>query len=410
MLSSFKYFDPLAGSISLFSKLMGSVFGGGTETTQYAGGLQIAGSTLEDIIAKGVSAQQYAGYVTKKDGGWFGKDEMSLYNTYKKLDDSVVSTLDLVFKNMSKTLMSLAEGLGADVNAVLEYSFGSMKINLMGKSGEEISKILTEKFSEIGDKAAGALFGDIIRQYQQLNEGLLETAVRLVVQRDVIMRMLEMTGQRFEGTIPAALRFSQTLIEIAGGLDRLTDAMQAYYDAFFSDSEKQEMLKKQLMEVMGGYGMALPGNRAGYRELVESLDLTTDAGLRAYHALMELAAGADQYYDYIEAARGNVRESDYATRVEYERAVRGFAGGGTHTGGWRVVGERGPELEFTGPSVIHSTEESRRMMGMDAVVKELRQIRQEAQEHSFVIARDISSLRKLHAQWDGEGLPSDRGF
>lgn len=408
MLSSFKYFDPLAGSISLFSKLMGSVFGGGTETTQYAGGLQIAGSTLEDIIAKGVSAQQYASYVTKTDGGWFGKDSNSLYNTYKKLDDSVVSTLDLVFKNMSKTLMSLAEGLGADVNAVLAYSFGTVKVNLMGKSGEEISKILTEKFSEIGDKAAGALFGDIIRQYQQLNEGLLETAVRLVVQRDVIMRMLEMTGQRFEGTIPAALRFSQTLIEIAGGLDKLTDAMQAYYDAFFSDSEKQEMLKKQLMEVMGGYGMALPSDRAGYRELVESLDLTTDAGLRAYHALMELAAGADQYYNYIEAARGNVRESDFATRVEYERAVRGFAGGGYHAGGLRVVGEHGPELEFTGPSRIMNTSDSRRALGTDELIAEVRQLRDQVGQASFVSVANSNKIAKLLDQWNGEGLPEER--
>jgi hypothetical protein len=35
-----------------------------------------------------------------------------------------------------------------------------------------------------------------------------------------------------------------------------------------------------------------------------------------------------------------------------------YASGGAHSGGFRIVGERGPELEFTGPSRIASNEES----------------------------------------------------
>lgn len=37
----------------------------------------------------------------------------------------------------------------------------------------------------------------------------------------------------------------------------------------------------------------------------------------------------------------------------------GFAGGGDHGGGWRVVGERGPELEATGPSRIFTADQTR---------------------------------------------------
>lgn len=41
---------------------------------------------------------------------------------------------------------------------------------------------------------------------------------------------------------------------------------------------------------------------------------------------------------------------------------RGFATGGTHTGGFRMVGERGPELESTGPARYFSAEKTRGMM------------------------------------------------
>lgn len=40
-------------------------------------------------------------------------------------------------------------------------------------------------------------------------------------------------------------------------------------------------------------------------------------------------------------------------------ALLGFAGGGDHGGGWRVVGEKGPELEATGPSRIFTADQTR---------------------------------------------------
>lgn len=42
--------------------------------------------------------------------------------------------------------------------------------------------------------------------------------------------------------------------------------------------------------------------------------------------------------------------------------VAGYASGGFHRGGWRVVGERGRELEYTGPSRIFSNADTERML------------------------------------------------
>lgn len=43
--------------------------------------------------------------------------------------------------------------------------------------------------------------------------------------------------------------------------------------------------------------------------------------------------------------------------------IRAFEGGGDHFGGVRLVGEKGPELEFTGPSRIWSADQTRRILG-----------------------------------------------
>jgi len=42
-----------------------------------------------------------------------------------------------------------------------------------------------------------------------------------------------------------------------------------------------------------------------------------------------------------------------------------FANGGDHSGGWRVVGERGPELEATGPSRIFNAQQTRDILAGD---------------------------------------------
>jgi translation initiation factor 2B subunit (eIF-2B alpha/beta/delta family) len=59
--------------------------------------------------------------------------------------------------------------------------------------------------------------------------------------------------------------------------------------------------------------------------------------------------------------------------------VPAFANGGIHGGGIRLVGERGPELEVTGPSRIISNESTRRIFDVSGLMRELRSLRREVQ-------------------------------
>lgn len=59
-------------------------------------------------------------------------------------------------------------------------------------------------------------------------------------------------------------------------------------------------------------------------------------------------------------------------------SIPAFASGGSHLGGLRLVGERGPELEVTGPSRIYSASQTAGMLGGDGeMLQELRALRQE---------------------------------
>lgn len=406
--------DPLGEWVSQYmSGIVGSIMGGATKTMVGSTGIEIGDTVIRAIMdGAQVSARKYTWYVTETEGGWFGDDSRVYGMLYDKLDDNVTNMFTKVFQNLGETLVSLAIGLGTDVQAVYDYVFETKRLHLMGMDAEGISETLSEYFSEIGDTAAEELFGDVIRKYQEVNEGLLETAVRLVRDKEIVTTLLDLTNQAFPAAIGKTIELTEAIIKMAGGFDELTESIQTYYEAFFSEEEQQADLKRQLTTAMGLYGYDLPGTRSGYRALVESLDLASTAGQAAYVALMKMSGAADDYYDYLEKAKSSIKESDYATRAEYLRAVNApkFAEGGYFAGGYRIVGENGPELEFTGSSRIFSNSETRKMLNTDTIIAKLEQIRQEMGAANFQIAANTGKFAKMLNDWDGNGMPSDRGY
>ena len=81
--------------------------------------------------------------------------------------------------------------------------------------------------------------------------------------------------------------------------------------------------------------------------------------------------------------------------------VPGFANGGFHAGGLRIVGENGPELEATGASRIWNTADTQRMLsagGNGDMVAELRALRAEVAELKSTNAAIAGHTAATHRQ------------
>ncbi len=295
------------GSQGIFSDLSNIFFGGRTKEEITASGIEIGSTIISDLLSgMDVGVQAYADVHKHVSGGWFSKDSDYYYTLYEAVDGNITTLFTKVFKNLSLTLVDLAIGLGIDTQAVFDYVFEETKINLKDMTSEEINTTLSEYFSNLSDTATEALFGSLIDSYQKIDEGLYETAVRLVTDKEVILNMLEETNQAFTGTTSEAIALSESLITLAGSLSDLTDAAATYYDKFFSDTEKTTLLQGQLSDTLTAMNLTLPTTRDGYRDLIESLDLTTESGQEAYVTLLTLAEYADTYYSYLEDLAANV--------------------------------------------------------------------------------------------------------
>jgi hypothetical protein len=94
---------------------------------------------------------------------------------------------------------------------------------------------------------------------------------------------------------------------------------------------------------------------------------------------------------------------------------RGFANGGMHMGGIRLVGERGPELEVTGPARYYSATQTAAMLSGGNTAEEIRALREEVrllreEQRQLGITTATSTKRTVDVlrKWDVDGLPPER--
>jgi hypothetical protein len=90
--------------------------------------------------------------------------------------------------------------------------------------------------------------------------------------------------------------------------------------------------------------------------------------------------------------------------------VPAFASGGYHSGGMRLVGERGPELEVTGPSRIYNAQQTKGMLSGNDTKAELAAMRRDLNNGLKAIAKSTRKSAETLNKFDYQGLPNDRGF
>ncbi len=135
-----------------------------------------------------------------------------------------------------------------------------------------------------------------------------------------------------------------------------------------------------------------------------------------------LQSGKATYQDIAasiaKGALGNSAESA-ATKKSAEEylnglGIPGFASGGLFGGGMRIVGEKGPELEVTGPSRIYNASQTAAMLGGGDSVRALASLQQSVErqgdalrsiaKHTMKTAQRVEFLER----WDYDGLPTER--
>tara|TARA_R110000782_G_scaffold148801_1_gene241530 strand:- start:1522 stop:2745 length:1224 start_codon:yes stop_codon:yes gene_type:complete len=110
-----------------------------------------------------------------------------------------------------------------------------------------------------------------------------------------------MLGQKISSTGLDAIKTSEALILLAGGIDNLTSRSKFVIDNFFTEAEKNTPILESVRNAMKGIGQESVTTIEQFDALIHSQDLNTVAGQELYSKLLTIAPAFKTAADFVSA-------------------------------------------------------------------------------------------------------------
>ncbi|WP_312381169.1 phage tail tape measure protein, partial [Pseudomonas oryzihabitans] len=256
--------------------------------------------TKDNGLALGVTGGDFDGAsfeYQKKKGGLFGKNKKR--TNFTALDSATESALQEVYDTTEDSVETLYKKLGVQLNdGVLSgLTIGRTQISTKDKTQEEIQKEITAWFSTVADSMTSAINDATGAGVGGYNFEALTAFVNNLYSVNDAFRYLRIG--MFDTSV-AGGKLAESMAAAAGGLSALQQNAAGYYQNFFSDTEKANDTMAEAVRQFGLVNITLPATRDGFRDLVDSMDKTTEAGQEQIATLLGLQGQADAYYDVLE--------------------------------------------------------------------------------------------------------------
>lgn len=407
--------------------LAGGVIGG-TINALFGSGPKVSGATT---LAGTFSQSGFAGqYQTpwSKSGGLFGGGSNGVDTT--ALDSTQQSALQSVVSSTASVFDKLLSTTGDANKSLTDWTFS---INQAATTTAEQNQLTIDVANSMGNYLIPAL-----AQFKKTGESLADTATRVTdefILTDTAVQMMGKDSTTAFGAVGlASAQARDNLVTLMGGVTTMSSTVQSYYKNFYTDSERTANDTKTLSAQFAALGVAMPSTSAGFRALVESQDLSTASGQQMYASLMSLNDSFAALYGTMQSVaaatdaanaklQALIKPESFSTSLAYTMAearaiapastttaaTPGFASGGDFVGGMRIVGENGPEMEFTGPSRITNNGDSKKLFDTTALVAEIQALRAEvaqlrsSNESTARSSRTVSDLLRRITQ-DGNSM------
>ena len=387
------------------------------------GGIQTNSASIGGVMSgQEITGQQYT-TVKKTVSSWFGSDKVSYSEILSGLDASITDSMTSIYKAIGATMLSLAKSFGGDLSAQVNATIiPALKVELRGLSGADAAKVLNGVISATLDGMASNVFGAILKQYQQLGEGMLETAVRVASEIAVVKDALALSGLKLTTNFIAV---SDAIVQASGGLKDFQTAFEGYFDKFYSDSEKTNRSFNSLSSALGDVGFTLAGTRSGYRAQIEALDMTNALDQQRYSTLINLSGAADTYYSSLEKLRDSMKlmtQDNFKTAFDYKNylslaSLSGIKSASDLLGqSNNVFIPNGQSINPALPNVaLPSVSDTPVSVALTTLatdnanlVAEIKLLREETKAQAIALVQAAAATAKILARWEGDGMPEPR--
>lgn len=317
-----------------------------------------------------------------------------LTDDYNHSLDAVNTRIETVTDSVNR-LKSLSDALKSTVNSIQPLTRDQAKQQIKNaidaaRNGGKLpdADSLRNALSVLGDSKS---ITGANTPYEMAREQA-KTAILLGKLGDITDSKLDKEQQTLKALLEQRKAFEEGFKKANARLDTLTeqgkkqvDALSGIPAALTSLTDAIALFNNKVMQLGGKESDLITDPSTGGKPVTGNPKIT-DQQIRDFvntpgrteRQIYDAAQANGVSFVQYAAATGANLEALYAWADK--NGLKRFASGGFHRGGLRIVGERGPELEFTGPSRIASNNDMTRLLSNEDMVKELRTLVTEIRE------------------------------
>lgn len=292
---------PAIGALAFVATNFKKIVGG---QKSMGDGVQIVGS-FNDGGFNGMMGQDW-----QKSGGWFGKKKNGV--DWSAISPEIDAAFDDLYKGVKTGLVDIGKRLGDDSVAGLLDGF-SMQVDQ-----RSFIQVLSVTANQIGNDLVKAMLSQVAPVVNDVMSrtgstdwaGTLNTMTANAVGVDQALKLI---GTSLEDTfgkqkLNDVLWVTDQFARMFGSVETMGNQLSAYVQNFYSEAELTGKAWAAMGDQFAAIGQTMPETKAGFRSLVESLDLTTESGRQTFASLMTLSPAFAQLAGAAEAAQQKIIE------------------------------------------------------------------------------------------------------
>ena len=268
--------------------VIGGAVGGVVNRAFGMGAKKVQGTGISGTFSdSGASVREYADW--KQKGGWFRSDKSG--TNYSAISSELNQYLDTALQGVTAANKAYAASLGLSADAVNGFS-QSIKLNLQGLDEAGQQKAIADAVGNFGQAMVDSAWGSAIAAYQRTSETSIQTLARLSTSLTSVNQIFDTLGRTAYTAYTASLAgadMAQQLIDVFGGLDKLSTATSSYYQNYYTEQERSAAALRQVHAALSVANLAMPATTAEFRKLVEAQDLSTESGRSQFAMLVQLS-------------------------------------------------------------------------------------------------------------------------
>jgi len=198
-------------------------------------------------------------------------------NFTKELYGNSLDAFQQIGEGTYETLTRVSAGLteGYDYIAKLGDEYEQIDYeDILNKSNSDVAFSVLQQSIEDTDEAIYGMNNGVVSMIDTF-DGSAEELYDFYTALEDMRVSLEITGQD-------AANLNSSMILGADGIDNLASSMDDFYDSFLSDEEKLSADRTTLEDEFNKLHLSLPANAQGFKDLISSIDTTTEAGAELY--------------------------------------------------------------------------------------------------------------------------------